>query len=294
MTTPRNVDQLIKSYLAEGPVELPDRSFEAVRDEIDGTRQRRPIGLPTLPLISDSARLVAVAALLFIAFVGINVLGPGPGISTAPSPSVSPSPSVAPTSSPAPSPSLAPSPSPPPAQESPTTLSPGRYQLTAAFPVAVSVELPNGWGECSIGPLEQGVCSLDDQGGISFMIIDNVVADPCEDKGLDPPVGPTVDDLVAAISALRGFQATSPIDVSVDGHPGKELTVTSPASSPCGLYTWKGPDRTNGVGLGEANRLRIVDVDGTRVLIAAAYHPTASKPDISAELKQVFESVRFP
>jgi hypothetical protein len=40
MTTPRNTDQLIKAYLAEGPVELPDRSFEVVRDEIEHTRQR--------------------------------------------------------------------------------------------------------------------------------------------------------------------------------------------------------------------------------------------------------------
>src|SRR6185369_12933478 len=171
-------------------------------------------------------------------------------------------------------------PQPPP---SAAFIAPGTYHLTDDFPIPVSVEVPARWSECSLGPLEQGVCSANGLGGVSFMVIDNVVADPCSDVGLEPPVGPSVDDLVSAISGLNGFRATAPVDVMVDGHPGKEFTITAPASSPCGLLTWMGPDRTNGVGLGEANRLRIVDVDGVRVLIASAYSPTSLTPDISPE-----------
>jgi hypothetical protein len=99
---------------------------------------------------------------------------------------------------------------------------------------------------------------------------------------------------VNAISRLKGFVATSPIDVAVDGHHGKEFTVTAPVDSLCDQLTWMGPDRTNGVGLGEVNRLRIFDVNGVRVLIAAAYHPDSVNPNIPAGEKQVFESVRFP
>ena len=277
MTTQRNVDKLIESYLAEGPVELADRSFEAVRDEIERTRQRRPIGLPAWWRMSDSGRLLVFAAVLVVAFVGFDVVQLlGPRVSTAPSAT----PTAMPTA-PTPSPSLE------------ASVAPGTFHLTADFPVPVSIDLPNRWSDCSNGPLEQGVCAANGVGGVVLMIIDNVVADPCAETGLNPPVGPSVDDLVRAISALRRFQATEPVDVMVDGHPGKEFTVRAPSSPSCSLYTWIGPDRTNGVGAGEANRLRIVDVDGVRVLIAAAYFPGTNNPDIPPAALEVFESVRF-
>jgi hypothetical protein len=291
MTTQRHTDQLIKAYLAEGPVEFPDRSFEIVRDEIERTRQRPAFPRLGIPALSDSARLVGAAAAVLIAVVAINLVGPQPEQGT-----IGPGSTATPTATPTPRPSTTtPTPTPPP-EPSPSVafVGPGTFRLTDDFPVPVSVELPAGWGECSIGPLEQTVCGGPNDAGVSFMVIDNVVASPCQDIGLEPPVGPSVDDLVSAISGLNGFQATSPVDVGVDGHPGKEFTITAPTSSLCNLFTWMGPDRTNGVGLGEANRLRIVDVNGVRVLIAAAYHPTTLSPNIPADVKQVFESVRFP
>lgn len=279
MTTPRNVDKLIESYLADGPVELPDRSFDVVRDEIERTRQRWPIGLPAWWRMSDSGRLLVVAAVLVVAFVGFTVAQTlGPRVSTVPSTTPPPVPAVTATPNPSPGASVA----------------PGTFTLTADFPVKVSMELPNRWSDCSNGPLEQGVCSADGLGGVNLMVIDNVVADPCADTGLNPPVGPSVDDLVQAISGLRRFQATAPIDVMVDGHPGKEFTVRAPSAPSCSLYTWMGPDRTNGVGAGEANRLRVVEVDGVRVLIAAPWFPSTLKPDLSPDVIEVFESVRFP
>jgi hypothetical protein len=290
MTTPRNTDLLIKAYLAEGPVELPDRSFEIVRDEIERTGQRFAIPRLVLPAVSESERLVAAAAMVLILLVGINLIGPqAQRASTGPGPTSTPT--ATPTATPTRTPTPPPQPEPSPSQG---FIGPGTYHLAEGFPVLATVEIPAGWQECMNGPLEQGVCRQPDDTGVSFMIIDNVVADPCADVGLDPPVGPSVDDLVGAISGLDGFRATQPVDVAVDGHPGKQFTITAPANSVCNLFTWMGPDRTNGVSPGEANRLRIVDVDGVRVLIAAAYHPDSATPDIPADLKQVFESVRFP
>ena len=156
------------------------------------------------------------------------------------------------------------------------------------------MDLPDRWAECSNGAYEQAVCTADQLSEVGVMIIDNVVADPCNDVGLDPPVGSTVEDLADAIAGLPGFEATSAIDVEVGVRPGKELTVTAPTITGCPLFTWMGPERTNGVGPAEVNRIRIVDVDGVRVLIAAAYHPTAEAPGIPADVEQVFESVRFP
>jgi hypothetical protein len=300
MTTPDKADRLIAAYLAEGPTELPDPSFEAVRGEIDRTRQRArliPLGIPA---ISDSARLLAVAAFVLIAFVGVNLLGSrgqrgvgAPGGTASPTPSAQSSPAEVPSPSPVPPPSPAPSRTP---LQLPTLggeLQAGTYQLTADFPVLATVEVPAGWSDCTNGPLEQTVCRPDGT-GVGLMIVDNVVADPCSNVGLDPPVGPSIHDLADAIAALPGFHATTPIDVTVDGHPATELTVTAPASSQCELLTWMGPDRTNGVALGEVNKLHIVDVGGVRVLIAAAFQPSGGVPDIPADMEGVFESVRFP
>ena len=78
MTTPRNTDQLIKAYLAAGPVELPDRSFDIVRDEIEHTRQRPAFPRLGIPALSDSARLVGAAAAVLIAVVAVNLIGPLP------------------------------------------------------------------------------------------------------------------------------------------------------------------------------------------------------------------------
>ena len=105
---------------------------------------------------------------------------------------------------------------------------------------------------------------------------------PCSDQEtaelLDPPVGPSVDDLVTAISNLEGYEATPPEDITVSGFSGKEFTLTAPADG-CGA-TWATADRTTGMGAGEVNLLRIIDVDGVRVMISLAHHPQET-PDAS-------------
>ena len=51
MTTQHELDRQLDAFLREGPTELPDPSFDAVRDRIEGTQQRSVIGpwrLPTM------------------------------------------------------------------------------------------------------------------------------------------------------------------------------------------------------------------------------------------------------
>jgi hypothetical protein len=329
MTTPHNSDQLIKTYLADGPVELPDRSFETVRDTIERTRQRGAFGGWRLPRVSDSARLVAVAALTLIAIVGISVIGPGgqrnrgaPDSSADPSGSVEPASSADPSSSPAapasanpsadpganpsgaaPSDSLGPSPTPAPVPDQslgpdggPTsvdepTIEGGVLRVSSGFPVAATLEVPDDWVPCLNTPFEQGACGSSE---VNFMVVDNVVADMCVDRGLDPPIARTADDFIAAIAALPGFELTSPTDVTVDGHPGKDLTVTAPREPTCGIFTWSNVYRTNGVGAGEANRIRIFEIDGLLILLAAPFHPPEGTSVLPADAEQVFLSARFP
>ena len=49
----------------------------------------------------------------------------------------------------------------------------------------------------------------------------NIYTDPCQWVLLDPPVGPTVDDLVSALQHAPAFDGRHRIDVTVDGFEGK-------------------------------------------------------------------------
>ena len=145
------------------------------------------------------------------------------------------------------------------------------------------------------GPEEVGVCP-DDESGVGFVIVDNVVSDPCDPSQpqLVPPVGPSVDDLVIAISNLEGFETTDPVDLTVDGFQGKQLELSpEPAFCQGDISTWATAGRTNGISPGEVNLLRILDVAGTRVLVAAAYEPRKTTADELAEIRRVFDSVHF-
>jgi hypothetical protein len=110
---------------------------------------------------------------------------------------------------------------------------------------------------------------------------------------MDPPVGPSVDDLVTALTELDGFDASPATDVTVGGAQGKQFTLTAPAAPPCGeLFTWRTTTRQNGVGPGEIADVRIVDVDGVRVLISIAHGPEMSATD-EADFQAIVDSVQF-
>ena len=64
--------------------------------------------------------------------------------------------------------------------------------------------------------------------GLVFMEVGNIYTDSCPSVQLDPPVGPTVDDLVSAWGDLPGFDATVPTDTTVDGFDGKQIEFTVP------------------------------------------------------------------
>lgn len=233
-----------------------------------------------------AAVVVALAVIL-----GINYLS-GPNVGNEPEASPSPSAAASTAASPKPLPTVL-----------GTALSSGTYYLTS-FPVHLTVDVPTfeapaeWFAGCSDGGvLEQSVCFRPTPTtgvfAVGFPLVDNVVADPCSGVLLDPRVGPTVDDLVSAISNLAGFEATAPLDVTVDGFQGKQFSVTrvSPAVPECGA-TWASGARVNGMASGEANLVRILDVDGVRIVLTGAYDPAASEADL-ATIQQLFASVHI-
>lgn len=111
---------------------------------------------------------------------------------------------------------------------------------------------------------------------------------------LDPPVGPSVSDLVSALSNMAGFEATVATDVTVDGFQGKRFTLTAPdTDARCGsMLTWRTTTRHNGVGPGEVNEVLILDVGGVRLLICVAYRPPIPVGTLS-ELRTVVDSIQI-
>ncbi|MET1232573.1 MAG: hypothetical protein ABWY52_06960, partial [Candidatus Limnocylindrales bacterium] len=93
MNAPRDPDLLIRAFLEEGRSELPDRAYDAVRDQIDHTRQRAVVGAWREPQMTNFAKVaIAAAAVLVVAVIGILLLPGfggglgGPGPTTTPSP----------------------------------------------------------------------------------------------------------------------------------------------------------------------------------------------------------------
>lgn len=95
----------------------------------------------------------------------------------------------------------------------------GTYHLNASDTQTVPaiITITEGWNGCGLLLKEFG-----DAGPaiIGFWSVANVYADPCHwDGGLmDPPAGPTADDLAAAMVDQAITQASAPTDDTLGGN----------------------------------------------------------------------------
>jgi hypothetical protein len=136
---------------------------------------------------------------------------------------------------------------------------------------------------------------------VSFDIATNIYADGCQWKFVDPPVGPTVDDLVAAWADVPELAATAPLDVTVDGYDGKQIELTVPNytagecretlfgvfSLPFGVLPGVWADGPN-----QHFKMWVLDIDGTRLVISASTFPSTSPQDRAA-LDDILASIQI-
>ena len=151
-----------------------------------------------------------------------------------------------------------------------------------------TVTVPAAW-ENSAWNSGWGVVNGDPLFGFVTAEVGNIYADPCQWE-LVPPFGPTVDDLVAAWANVPGFDATATKDVTVYGYAGQQIEFTVPnynedqcrdgryaiwqepvAHGTSPAYFAQGPDAHH--------QVWILDVDGTRLVVAAWYFPDTSPQD---------------
>lgn len=176
-------------------------------------------------------------------------------------------------------------------------LAAGAYSVEAPFPVNLTFEVPHQVALWAYTYAGSQVNVNTGAGEISFEIIEQVHRDPCADGRDDPRLGPSVDDLVRALAILEGygFEVSPVTDTMVAGFHGKQLTMTAPAALPAGcdgFQTWRTSTRQNGVGPGEVADVRVVNVDGVRLLINIAHRPTLSDAD-RADLEAIVDSIQI-
>lgn len=227
----------------------------------------------------------------------LTTSAPTPAPPTAAPPTAAPSPTAA--GSPTENPSASPTArliGPLHESESYRLLAAGTHYVDDPFPVQASFTVPSGWRFWGYIPAATQINITRGPGGpgeLSLEIVDNVTADPCTSELLDPPVGPSVDDLVTALSNLSefGFEVSPATDITIDGFPGKQLTIQAPVNGPCEeMLTWRTTTRQNGVGPGEINEVRILDVDGVRLVISVAGDQS---PAARSEIDAVLESIQI-
>jgi hypothetical protein len=193
------------------------------------------------------------------------------------------------------------------------SLEPGRYSIdpdgddTTPLRVTVDVEA-EGWE-----PFIPVVKSAFGHTAVTITTVPNVVTDGCRDHTpLDPPVGPTVDDLATALSQLAPFEVTAaPTDVTVFGYSGKHLALRVPPDLPENdaenfhdfpdcvdgeLHSWIA---TNNDGSfygyeapGHTEEFWILDVQGTRLVLIKDASPGTPAQDL-AERDAIFDTIRI-
>jgi len=291
MTAPRNPDQLIRAFLDEGQAELPDQVYDAVRDRIEHTRQRVVIGPWRAP---DMSKIVgfgaAAAAVVVAAFIGIQLLGDSNVV--APGPSATPTATGGPTAQPT-------APAGPKNLAQTTDLDPGTYASGGGFPVQFDLTITDRWATWGANatinriwkPCDPSPCT-GYSAILSFEIVSNTFADPCEFV-LGPEISDSVEDLVNAVTSLTGFEAGPVTDVSVDGYAGKsfELSFVGPLDESCadGTVQWlTGADRVSWGTEVLSQRVTVLDADGTRLVVDAVVYDGDM-----AEMETIIDSIDF-
>jgi hypothetical protein len=180
-------------------------------------------------------------------------------------------------------------------------LAPGPHLLSVAG-LDITFTVPEGWRGSSQGVVDAELGADPFNGaGLSFWTVSNVYRDACHWRGslADPPVGPTVNDLVASLATQHQHPSGDRVKYDVDGYDATELRLTVPQNidlTTCSngeFHSWQSPvgDRSH-QGPGQIDQLFVLNVHGTRLVIDASYYPDTSKQDHSA-LFAMIRSVHF-
>lgn len=285
----RDVSRAIRSWLHEDRHEDASRIAGAVLDKVEATPRRRASWWPArrTPIMNKTLTIGLGAAAVVVALVlGMQLLSsPDGGLNVGAEPSVSP------TSEPAPELTSSPS-------------------ADAGIPVGSSIEYSNelplyvtipapGWQLEDMGLLVK-----DDALVITGWVGDDpiVPGDPCNWASTMPD-GPatTLDEIIDALGNQATRDASEPVDVIVDGFPGKAITLHVP-DAPftdcdegkfCTLSFGDGADCHMWYHERSAiDELWVVDRDGQFTFTAGSYYADTPAETVE-EIRAILASMTF-
>jgi hypothetical protein len=193
-------------------------------------------------------------------------------------------------------------------------LEPGTYYIDPdkdqATPLQVLYTVPEGWSQW-IGAFK-GEEGAHRGVGVSITTVTNLVVDGCTDHAAaDPPVGPTVDELAAALIDLAPFRVQEAIgEVTLAGYPGKHLALILPdvprevrgddsyytGCTNGEIWSWNAPNLSDAFygyqAPGQVEEIWILDVHGSRLVITGTWFAESPPGDI-AEMRALLESIQI-
>jgi hypothetical protein len=167
------------------------------------------------------------------------------------------------------------------------------------LPVPVTFSVPAGWGYVGSSQNASVIANAQQTAVFSWLVADNLYRDPCHwQKGVfDPPLGPSVDDLVKALEKLPDFQVTGPASVTLGGLAAQRLalvqTIRSPDCDGSQMKVWSWEPSGNGHDLyGGPITVWVLSVGATRLVM---FSWTSSGLDAAAtsDVMAIAESIRF-
>jgi hypothetical protein len=299
MSTDRDTTRIVRSWLRTDENDSADRVLGTVLDRLDTTQQRRATRWPArrrLPEMNNTAKLaLGAAAVVVAALLGINFLLPGGSGLGGPGSTADPT---------AASPSV-------PAASLPTLPAEGSTLRAGAYVMApfgepndairFTVTVPDGWvaarGQSGVVPASgpEGPDGM----GLVFLMVDGLYSDPCHDNaagGQDVALGPTVEDLAAALQDQSAYEASTPTEVALGGYTGLRMDLQLPSEinfATCNegqFWVWDAAPYAQGPG--NEWHLWILDVEGARVVVLAEDFPTTPEED-RAEMQKIIDSIEI-
>jgi hypothetical protein len=269
MTTERDLrTRTVLSWLREDLHENAERVLLRALDDVDTTPQRRSWwpAWRSLDMNNLVRYAIAAAAVLVVALVGYQLLPSniGSGGET-PVPSATVMPSATLTSSPTEIPRLPLS----------GPIDAGTYRMGTGPTFLVTV--PQGWTSTGGTQIIKNLEQPNEVTALELYSADiQVFADACQSEGTEELIGPTTDDLLAALLAQENSDISDPVDVTIGGLPGKRFEVSVPDGidialcSIGSLQIWvdSAGSYLAGVGLDDSpSNVAVADAPGGRLLL---------------------------
>ena len=152
------------------------------------------------------------------------------------------------------------------------TLEAATYEVFG-FATPFTVTLPAGWQVAQF--THNDIVLRNENAFLTLVVVPQIYPDPCHTESDPTTIGPSVDDLVSALSSMTGFSVTGIEDATVGGATGKSFTLSNSIDLVANQCTssevlWIGRDGDDvpvleGAPASEA--LWAVDASGTTVLI---------------------------